>query len=96
MESVLMVDLRPNHCDVALRASAQSHNVKLPRGAGKRMLRVRHSALKSNFRLGFAKTSDSFAFFPLATLLKHLEALEALKHIPLSAQGGGSAQTTML
>ena len=58
------------------------------------VLRISESLSRVPFRL--AQAGDPVAFFPLAAFLEQFQALEAFQDVPLAAQGGGRAQTTML
>jgi hypothetical protein len=51
---------------------------------------------QSSVFFGLAQAGDAVALFPLASLLEHLDALEALEDISFAAQSGSGAQTTML
>jgi len=57
---------------------------------------LRISDLLSRVPFRLAQAGDPVAFFPLAAFLEQFQALEAFQDVPLAAQCGRGAETTML
>jgi hypothetical protein len=57
---------------------------------------IRYLSFASAFGFGLAQAGDAIAFFPLAAFFEQRDAFKAFQHVPLAAEDGRRAQTTML